>query len=242
MLDRAPLLVGLVVLAVAVFLGSLAIGHGIRDRGRDDVISVTGSAKTRIRADFVVWNLSLTSQEPQARAAEAVLGNWTRRVRAFFANEGIGARELTVQPITTEIVTAEDTGAEGTGIIGYKLTRAFQIRSRRVHAIRSAAEDTSKLLAHDVPVASDPPQYVYTRLGSLRPALLRAATRDAQRRAKILVEATGSHLGDLRRVRVGVFQVTSPYSTEVSDYGVYNTSSVFKDVTGVVNVSFSLHG
>jgi hypothetical protein len=34
--------------------------------------------------------------------------------------------------------------------------------------------------------------------------------------------------------------VTSPNSTEVSDYGVYDTSTLRKDVTAVVNVTFAL--
>ena len=56
----------------------------------------------------------------------------------------------------------------------------------------------------------------------------------------MIVDATGSHLGRLRRVSVGVFQITSPNSTEVEDYGVYDTSTLEKDVTAVVNVTFAL--
>lgn len=56
----------------------------------------------------------------------------------------------------------------------------------------------------------------------------------------MLVGATGDSLGKLRGVNVGVFQVTSPNSTEVSDYGVYDTSTLEKDVTAVVNVTFAL--
>jgi len=41
-------------------------------------------------------------------------------------------------------------------------------------------------------------------------------------------------------VQVGVFQITSPNSTQVSDYGVYDTSTLNKDVTAVVNVTFAL--
>jgi hypothetical protein len=54
------------------------------------------------------------------------------------------------------------------------------------------------------------------------------------------VGATGGHLGRLRGVDVGVFQVTPRNSTEVSDYGVYDTSTLQKDVTSVVNVTFAV--
>ena len=93
-----------------------------------------------------------------------------------------------------------------------------------------------------VPLASDTPEYVYTKLPSLRPQLIRAAIRDAQLRARVLVDATGAELGKVRGVTVGVFQVTSPNSTEVEDYGAYETSTLRKDVTGVVNVTFALGG
>ena len=43
--------------------------------------------------------------------------------------------------------------------------------------------------------------------------------------------------GDQPCVRVG--QVTSPNSTDVSGYGVYDASTIQKDVTAVVNVTFS---
>ena len=102
------------------------------------------------------------------------------------------------------------------------------------------ADRTSTLLAQGIPLAADPPEYVYTGLPSLRPRLLTAAIKDAQHRADVLVDATGVQLGKLRGVDVGVFQVTSPNSTEVSDYGTYDTSTLRKDVTAVVNVTFAL--
>ena len=65
MLERLPLLGGLALLAIAFVIGSFAIGHGIRDKNRNDVISVTGSAKKRISSDYIVWNLAVTSKGPR---------------------------------------------------------------------------------------------------------------------------------------------------------------------------------
>jgi uncharacterized protein len=128
----------------------------------------------------------------------------------------------------------------GVRVTGYRLTRSFEIRSSRVASIAAVAERSSVLLAQGVPLAADPPQYVYTKLPGLRPRLLAAATRDAQARARVLVAASGAKLGKLRGVNVGVFQVSSPNSTDVSDYGVYDTTTLPKDVTAVVNVTFAL--
>jgi hypothetical protein len=235
-LARLPLLVGLTLLALAIALGSTFIADGIRDRNRNDVITVTGSAKKRITSDYVVWDLSVTSRNQSAGAAAKQLSGWTARVQAFLRDEGIEAGELQLQPVSTE-APGEVTQGQ---VPEYRLTRSFEIRSSRVASIGTVAEDTSKLLTEGVPLEVQPPQYVFTKLGAVRPGLLAAATKDAQQRARVLVAASGAHLGGIRGVNVGVFQVTSPNSTEVSDYGVYDTSTVQKDVTAVVNVTFAL--
>jgi hypothetical protein len=232
--ERAPIFGGLALLAVAFVIGAYFIGDGIRDRNKNDVIVVTGSAKKRILSDYVVWDASVTSAQPSATDAAKELERWTTAIRSFLRREGVEPREVSVQPISTETVS------KGGRITAYRLTRSFEIRSPRVQAITGVADHSSALLAQGIPLSADSPQYVYTKLPELRPQLLAQATKDAQNRARVIVKATGSHLGGLRGVDVGVFQVTSPNSTEVEDYGVYDTSTVEKDVTAVVNVTFGV--
>jgi uncharacterized protein len=233
-LERIPLLVGLALVAIAFAVGSYAIADGIRERNRNDVILVTGSAKKRIVSDYVIWNLSVGTRQGSASAAAKQLARWTATIRSFLRREGVEPRELTVQPISTATV-----GRAGR-VAAYRLTRSFQIRSARVREVTRVADRSSTLLAQGIPLAAGAPQYVYTRLPELRPRLLAAATKDAQNRAHVIVEATGGDLGKLRGVDVGVFQVTTPNSTQVEDYGVYSTATLEKDVTAVVNATFAL--
>jgi hypothetical protein len=233
-LERLPLLGGLALIAIGFVIGSIFIGHGIRDKNRNDVISVTGSAKKRITSDYVVWNFSVTSQQGSANAAAKELAGWTTRTRSFLTGEGIEPGELTLQPISTETVSRKGR------VTSFVLTRSFEVRSPRVKEVTGVADRSSALLAEGIPLQASSPQYVYTRLTALRPQLLAQATKDARNRARVIVDATGAQLGKLRRVSVGVFQVTSPNSTEVEDYGVYDTSTLEKDVTAVVNVTFAL--
>lgn len=239
MLRALCLLGGLVAVALAIALGSLAIADGIRDRGRSDVMSVTGSAKRRIASDYVVWNVSVSSQRATPQGASRELATWTDRVTAFLGEAGARENEINVNPITTETIN-EDEDLDSGPVVGYRLTRSIQIRSPRVDAITELIERSTALLNEGIPIQAEQPQYLYTKLPSLRPRLLRAATRDALNRAKVLVESTGADLGNLRSVNVGVFQVTAPNSTEVEDYGVYDTSTRQKDVTAVVNVTLAI--
>src|SRR5437016_5473293 len=124
MRERLPLLGGLALLAIAFVIGAVAIGHGIRDRNRNDVIIVTGSAKKRITSDYVIWGVSVTSQQASATAAAKELDRWTTAIRSFMNREGVEPAELVVQPIST------GTLSKGGRVTAYKLTRRFELRSR----------------------------------------------------------------------------------------------------------------
>jgi len=229
------LLAGLAAIAVAMAIGAFVLAGGLRDRGHDDVINVTGSARRSVVSDYVIWSASVSSQRGAPAAAADELAGWTRRVRAFLKAHAVLDSELSVDPVSTETVTTSNGR-----VAAFRLTRYFQIRSRRVAAIADVVERSGDLISEGIPLAGQPPQYIYTRLSRLRPQLVAAATRDAMTRARALVKATTGELGGLRSVNVGVFQVTQPNSTDVSDSGVYDTSTLRKDVTAVVNVGFAL--
>ncbi len=236
MRERVPLLIGLTLLSLAVFLGAVSISQGIKARNDGDVITVTGSAKQRITSDYVIWDVSIGAQADTPPAAADQLDTWAKSVKTFLTAHGVEDSELTVQPVQFSTITASNSNK----VVAYTVSRNFEVRSPRVQAIADVAEASAQLVSDNVPISAQPVQYVYTKLSALRPTLLAAAVRDAQHRGTVLLGATGGHIGKLRGVDVGVFQVTSPNSTEVSDYGVYDTSTLEKDVTAVVNVTFTL--
>jgi hypothetical protein len=228
------LIAGLVAIAIALALGLYAVADGIRDRGSDDTISVTGSAKRSISSDYVIWNASLSARGETPAAAAGQLAGWVTRTLAVLRASGIEEDELTVSAISTTTLGRART------ITGYRLTRTLQVRSSRVDLVVAAIEDSGRLLAAGVPLSAEQPQYVYTKLAELRPALSADATKDAIERAKAIVDITGDELGSVRDAYSSPFQVTAPGSTEVSDYGIYDTSTREKEVTAVVNLTFAV--
>lgn len=83
-----------------------------------------------------------------------------------------------------------------------------------------------------------PPQYFYTKLADLKIEMLSLATEDAVKRAEQIAKSTGTKVERLRSAYMGVFQITPLYSTEVSDYGINDTTSIDKEITAVVNCEF----
>ena len=66
------------------------------------------------------------------------------------------------------------------------------------------------------------------------------ATTDAKQRAEAMLKSTHNRPGKIQSVRMGVFQITPPDSTNVSDYGINDTSTIDKKVTSVANVVFRI--
>ncbi|HSI88332.1 MAG TPA: SIMPL domain-containing protein, partial [Pyrinomonadaceae bacterium] len=97
------------------------------------------------------------------------------------------------------------------------------------------------LINQGILIESKPPQYYYNAIGDLKVEMLGEAAKDAKERAERIASSTGNSIGSVRSARMGVMQITAADSTEVSDYGVYDTSTIEKDMTAVVNVSFAIN-
>lgn len=233
-------LAGLALVAVAFAYGLHEVGSGIRARDARDVVTVTGSAKRSISSDYVIWDASVAAQDASPAVAAAKLARWTTTIKTFLSSAGVQVDELAVTPITTDTITQTDTNGSSGQITGYNLTRSFEVRSDRIDAIVAAIDSSSSLVSRGIPFTAQPPQFIYTKLPDLRPALSAEATKDAINRAKTVVGIAGQKLGKLRSIDVGPFQVTAPGSTQTGDYGSYDTSTRQKDVTSVVNVTFSV--
>jgi uncharacterized protein len=239
--DSLPqLLIGLVALAVAIVIGAVAVSSAVKAVKRSrDTITVTGSAKEPITANLVSWNLVVSAQDPNPATASRQLRSQAEKVRAFLTGGGIDESAIGEPPIATE-ETSQKKG--GQRVTAFRLTQSFQITTSEIGKVESLAGKVSTLFEQGVPVSADPLQYISTQLKQARVDALKAATADAKRRAKTLVEGLGGHLGSARKADVGVFQITPRNSTDVSDYGINDTTSREKDVTAVVTVTFALKG
>ncbi|MFA5340100.1 MAG: SIMPL domain-containing protein, partial [Candidatus Omnitrophota bacterium] len=70
--------------------------------------------------------------------------------------------------------------------------------------------------------------------------MLGMASADAKKRAERIASASGNRVGRIRSADMGVFQITPVNSTEVSDWGSNDTSSLEKKVFAVVHADFAI--
>ncbi|MGQ0764434.1 MAG: SIMPL domain-containing protein [Gemmatimonadota bacterium] len=241
--DRRPqLLYGMMALSLGLVIGLFLVSRALGDiRKGGEEVQVTGSSRRPIRSDFVVWRVNVGIQAPSSAGASQELSRSAERVRGFLRQQGIADSQLTIRPVEAfgiPEVTSE--GRETGRIVATRLSQAFEVRSADVDGITRVSQAIGSLIAEGVSVQPQAPEYLYTKLGEIRTALLEEATLDARQRAEAIVRSTGGAVGSVREARMGVFQITPRFSTEVSDYGINDVTSIDKDVTAVVRVTFTV--
>ena len=226
-------------MALAVGGGLVKVGAGFAAR-TDNGITVTGSAKTTATADNVVWTLNVALSRPLVADAVKKVGADVDAVSAYLTKGGIAADALTLGSVSTYGNEEWQNGNNTGRILSYRASRDITVRTSDVQLVYKLSQGIGTLLESGVTVNNYGPQYYISTLSDLRPQLLEEAMKDAKTRAVAITKAVGGSVGSVQSVKSGVFQVTTPDSTMVSDGGAYDTSTIDKTVTSTVSVTFSV--
>jgi hypothetical protein len=123
---------------------------------------------------------------------------------------------------------------------GYIIAQQIVVNSSEVDKVTKLAQDSTTLLNQGIIFTSQPVEYYYSKLNDLKIDLLAKATENARARAEKIAESSGGKIGKIKSADMGVFQITAVNSTDISDYGSYDTSARQKSVMAVVRTSFLL--
>jgi hypothetical protein len=208
----------------------------------DNTIQVTGSAKRRIKSDLVIWSAKVSSRGTEMRGAYKTLAGEVPKLTAWLEKKGVPKAQIKISSVTTHAIHPHD--KEGREIedtiTAYDLSQTVEVRSSDVERIGTLANEATQLIDEGVELQSDAPEYIYTRLGDLKIQMLAEAAKDAKVRADQIATSTGAHIGALRQARMGVIQINPADSTETSNEGNNDTSSLEKDIITVVGATFAL--
>lgn len=207
----------------------------------DQSLAVTGSARKRIRSDLAVWRIKVSGTGEDMKLGFAALKKSVDRVGKFIADQKFTPSEIALGSIESQPKYATDRrGTETKEIAGYILTRWFTVTSARVDEVAAAATQVTELLQEDLDIVSNLPEFYYTKIGDLKIAMIGEASKDARQRADQIVTQAGCGIAEVRVARMGVLQITRPECTDVSASGIYDTSTIDKDVNAVVSLTFGL--
>lgn len=232
-----------VCIACATVASSVILSQGFLKvmKFTKEVINVTGSAQKMIRSDYTSWQVAFSRQLPDLTAAYQLLKDDLERVKSYLLSKGVRESEMVVsQVFMTTLFKQNEKGYDTNEIEGYRLSQNITVNSYDVNKVTALSRGCTEMIHEGVGLNSSPPQYFYTKLDDLKVEMLGLATQNARQRARQMAASAGNRIGAIRAAKMGVFQITPPTSTDVSDYGYNDTSSLEKKVMAVVSATFAI--
>jgi hypothetical protein len=237
---------GLALLGLFLGLGLVASAYLVSQtltdiRNTSQTIRVKGYAEMQVTSDRASWQgrfvVRGTDLSPTYKALQTAQG----KVLSWMKNQGVLSETLRFTPVSTVVRYVRDNqGYETSEIEGYVLEQGVLLNSTDIPLVSRVALESGSLISEGVEFMSNEPQFFFSGLEALKLELLGMATTNARERGKQLAESSGSKVGHLRSASQGVFQITPVDSTEIADYGRYDTSTVDKLVKAVVTMQYAI--
>jgi hypothetical protein len=205
------------------------------------VVTVKGYAEKPIVSDFGQWSAEIVERHADRTTAYRQLEESRAKTLAYLENKGVPASQVALDPVTIRTLHARDQRGNLLNEIElYVVSQRLGVSSNDVGRVATIARDASILIRDNVELVADSPVYICTKLEDYKIEMLAAATENARLRAQQLIAGSQSKLGSLKTASQGVFQITPAYSTEVSGYGVNDTTSIEKSIKAVVTVEYNI--
>lgn len=226
------------ILGLCFIIGLAVIGmFVVKSKQQQKSLRIVGYANKQFVSDLVKWNLTVqkTADVNGLNSAYKSLSSDVIAYKNYLISSGIAEEQISIQPINSYPMY-DNYGK----ITSYNLNQNMFIISEQIERVETLALNPDFFAEKGLLLQMSNLAYLYTKLPELKKELLSEATKDALQRAKEISSSAKVKLGKMREAKAGVFQITEPYSTDVSDYGIYNTATRNKSIAVTLSAVFDL--
>ena len=224
------------ILAVGIIIAAFVWGAFFISARNEQSIRVVGQGVKTITSDIIKWNMSINRTTNVAYKSEGP--SWIQedliKVKKYLASNGIEEKDILVDPVSSYANYGNN------GVTGYSFSQRIEVKSDDIEKIEKMALDNKALAKQDIYLEYSNLEYFVSNLAELKAEMLALATADAKARAEEIAKSSGNKICGLLSAKTGVFQIRKPLSMDISDYGIYNTSSKEKEIAVTVNATFKI--
>lgn len=204
---------------------------------KEKIITVKGYSQQRLTSDKASLTARLSVQSPTIAEAYNLLQAQSDQLKSLvLAKETV---ELNADNVDlNKVFQVNDQGHQTNTVDYYMLSQAFTMDSADVDKVKTLSQEIGGLFSQGFQIGVSGPFYYITDLSDTKMELLAQATHDGYQRALLMAKNSGGKVGRLVEAQQGVFQITTPDSTDVSSYGIYDTSTIIKDIKAVVTLKY----
>ncbi|SIP90981.1 SIMPL domain-containing protein [Solilutibacter tolerans] len=203
-----------VIAAAVISLGLIGAGwfasQGMTKlRTADRYVTVKGSAEKIVDADLVVWPLSQTVGGNELGMVQMQLDANTKAIRDFLTGAGFKDDEIVVSPPRLEDRWTYAYG-DNRPPERYRYSNSVTLRTSRVKEALAALRRSGDIVAKGVMLNTEEgggPDFDYTQLNEVKPALIAEATANARKSAEQFAKDSGARIGGIRSANQGIISI-----------------------------------
>ncbi|KLV09297.1 periplasmic protein [Photobacterium aquae] len=197
---------------------------------------VKGLAEKRVEADTANWTMSFSNQAKSKADIPALYQQAEQQqqeIVAILKANGFSDDEIEIGLIDYSVYEYRD-DKQVVVEQEHNLTGRISLETHKVHDIKKVRAEVNKLVAKGYNITNDAPTYRFTQLNSIKPEMLKTATKNARIAANEFAENAGVKVGSIRSARQGNFSITD----SGEEYG--DLYKIEKDIRVVTSIEFYL--
>lgn len=233
--------IGMIVSAFLLSRFMLKIQHS-----SEKSIKVKGVAEKLITSDLAAFTCSVSIKAQNKAEGYSTLDRSAKLLESKLDSLGFTEnmredKSITCAEMFRTVKTIEKNRETSSQIFDhFQLTYSLRVRTGDARLVEKNLLKIYELSGRRMDISVSAPEYYISNPEQYKLELVDQASSAAAERARTAASRSGSKLGALISARQGVIQITAPASTDTSDYGVYNTSSLQKVIRLVMTMEFEL--
>lgn len=214
---QSSLIIGFSLFFGLVVLGFLLGDAAIRFKSFERTVAVKGLSEREVPADIVIWPITFQDASNDLSSLFASIQKKSSTVVEFLTDKGIAKEEITVAAPSVLDRYAQSYGNRAEIINRYTASATVTVYSKNVETVRKAMSSLIDLGKKGVAVYGEDyrnqPQFLFTGLNDLKPAMIEEATKNARAVAEKFAQDSDSELGKIRSALQGQFTITDRDAT-----------------------------
>lgn len=200
-------------ISIGLIAGSAILGRAIEEsRNSDRFVTVRGLAEKDVTADLAIWPIKVRAAGNNLNEVNRSADEARGKVLEFLDKNDIKPDAIASQNVRVQDRQANDY-TQNNNALRYIVEYTILIRSKDVEKVQKVSQMTDQLVAAGIVLSSqggwdgNSPQFLFTQLNAVKPAMMADATKAAREAARQFAADSGSAVGSIRRASQGLFTI-----------------------------------
>lgn len=200
-------------LALGLVFAALVLGNSIiRFKKLDRSVIVKGLAEMEVDADLAVWPITFSEASNNLVELQATLDRKQKIILDFLGEVGFTKDELAVGMVSINDQKANIYGQNNQFVeFRYVGHAKMTVRSGQTARMNTAITRLTDLVGKGIVLNQDQyqsqVQYLFTKLNSIKPAMIESATKNAREAAEKFASDSKSKVGKIKKATQGLFTI-----------------------------------